>query len=88
MAPKVRPPWIEYLLYDIKMDADPAINKYLHLFEKVFEKRKLNLLTEEQIRGILTPIRDFIVEDARAKNHAFKLIDATIEFIVDPTKQI
>jgi len=85
---KVRAPWIEYLMYDIKMDPDPAIHKYLHLFEKVFEKRKQGALTEEQIRGILTPIRDFIVEDARAKHHAFKLIDATIEYIIDPTKEI
>lgn len=87
-APKVRPPWIEYLLYDIRTDSDPAINKYIALFEKVFEKRKANQLTEDQIRGILTPIRDFIVEDARAKHHAYKLITATIEYIIDPEKKI
>jgi hypothetical protein len=80
--------WIDYLLSEIAKDIDPVVRS---TYKEVVALRGRFLagdITEDQLRVEFNIIRDEILPICAVKHHTQKLMDATIEYIIEPNKKL
>lgn len=89
MSTKVKPkPWLEYLLDCISGDADTALSNVGDKFREARTNFQGGRMSEVELRTSLTEISNDVIANCKAKHHVEKLLNATIEFIVDPEKKL
>ena len=79
---------IDYLLTTIETDHDKAISQHGRFTRAVKQSFVDGQLTEEEVRTSLSVVKKIVVSNAMQKDHARKLFDATIEYILTPDKKV
>lgn len=89
MTQKTKPPkqtHLEYLLTTMEKDLDEIIRNVYPVFRQARDNLVARTMTADDVRYELTWLRNDVVLKAKAKHHTEKLLDATIDYIINPDK--
>jgi hypothetical protein len=87
MSVKPVQPWVDYLLGEIEKDRDPALNSQGAEIRAMYQRLQSQQQTEWAARAQFAVIRKDVLETCAVKHHTEKLLDATLEYIIDPERK-
>lgn len=79
---------IDYLLHVIDTDQDKEIQSVGIVFRRFREDYNAGKINDHEVRMALGIISRQAIERCKAKYHASKLFEATIDYIINPNRKV